>query len=321
MPKSEKWTVNELSEVVKVSGDTVGNVSLEMCPDKLIGIELGSISREMKSSDPGIISEDLFNNLGPVNLASVPKENDGTWEVPSKKSDELSDMSCLDVHVGVKTSAESQTFSFGRNSNGRDSRDLGPAARDNEYGRLSLNRPCSSNIGDEGESALIQEYQAGSKLPGLFLYEARRDISSSEWPLPGAPSLFSSAFDSSSPNCPSVSTSCLYSNVRGSVCGLPVQYASESRGPLSNRLPRDLSPEYVLKISSCEPEKAVEVPDGVWVSGQTVLSCGRLDATEPGNLSKPLLPWLPNRKCGLDSINERPDAVVSRVLAGCHEVS
>jgi len=307
--------------VFKVSGDAVCQISFEVCPDKFIGIKLRRISREVKGLDSRTASKESFDELGPVERASVPEKDEGALEVTRKVSEELPDLSGPNVPVGVKARVESKTFSLGRDCDGGDGRDFSPASGDHERWCFSFNRPGSLEIGNKGESTLIQEDQAGSKPNGLFLYEAKRDASSSESLLPGALWLFSVASGSSSPSRSSDSTSCRYNSALGNFSGRSGRYASRSKDPSSNRRPRALSPRRVPRFSSARLREAEAGPYGVWTSTLTALSFGRLDANGPRSLKKRPLSRLLSGKCGLVLIGGRPDAVFSRVFGVCREVS
>ena len=114
MPKSSQWPVKELPEMLKVSGNAVGQISFEVCPDKFIGIKLRGIPREVKSLDSRIASKESFDELGSVDRASVPEKDDRAFEVPTKVLEELPDLSGSNVFVGIKARVESKTFRLQR---------------------------------------------------------------------------------------------------------------------------------------------------------------------------------------------------------------
>lgn len=321
MPESSKRPVKEVSEVLKVSGNAVGQIPFEVCPDKFIRVKLGRISGEVKGLDSRMASKELLGELGSVERASVPKKDDGAFLVTAKVPEELPDLSGSNVLPGIKARVESKAFSLRRNRDGRDGRDFGPASGDHEGGCFSFNRPGSLEIGDKRESALIQEDQAGSKPIGLFLYEAKPVASSSEWLPPGALWPFSVVSGSSSPSRPSNSTDCRYSSAPGNSSGRPGQYASKSKDPSSNRLPGALSPRYAPRSSSAAPREAGDVPYAAWTLSPPVPSSGRLDANAPRSLTMRSLSRLPSGKCGLALRAGWPDGVFFPVFGGCHEVS
>lgn len=235
--------------------------------------------------------------------------------------EELADLSGSDVLVGVETRIESKTFPLGRDRDGGDGRDFGPASGDNESRGFPFNRPGSLEVGNKRESALIQEDQAGSKPIGLFLYEAKRDASNSGWLVPGALWLSSAASGSSSLSCPSGSTDCRCNSAPGSSSGRSGRYVSRSKDPSSNRLLRVLSPGGAPRSSSAGSIEAGAVPYLAGVSNPATPSSGRLETNAPRSLKKRPFSGLPIGKCGLASKDGRLDAAFFRVFWGCHEVS
>ena len=321
MPESSKRPVKEPSKVLKVSGNAIGQTSLEVGPDKFIGVKLRGVSREVKRLDSRIASQELLDELGSVERASVPKKDNRAFEVTRKVSEKLPDLSGPNVQVGVKARVESKAFSLGRDRDGGDGRDFGPASSDNEGWRFSFDRPGSLEVGDKRESALIQEDQAGSKPNGLFLYEAKRDVSSTGWLPPGAPWPSSRASGSSSPSRPSDSTDCRYNSAPGSFSERVCRYASRSKDPSSNRPPRALLPGYVPRSSSAAPTEAEAVPYAAWTLSPPVPFSGRLDANAPRSLTMRLLSGLRSGKYGLALRAGRPVAGAFPVFGVCHEVS
>jgi len=304
-----------------VSWDAVGQTSLEICPDKLVRVEFRRISREVKGVDSRIAFKESLDELGLVDGASVPEENDRAFEAAAKMPEEVSDLSGPDVLIGIKARVESKSFSSWRDRDGGDSRYLGPASGDNEDGCFSFNRPGSLDIGNKRESALIQEGQAGSKPSGLFLYAAKRDISSSGSSLRVFPWLFWSVSDSSNPSRSSNSRDSRCSSAPESVSELPVRYASRSKDPSSNRPPEALSLRRAPRISSVCPTKDKVVP---YLASTSVLcgpsSCSS-DANAPRSLKRRPVPGPPSDTYGLVSTSGRPNDAASLVFGVCHGVS
>lgn len=305
----------------KVSGDAVCQISLEVCPDKFIGIKLRRVSWEVKGMDSRTTFKESLDELGSVGRASVPEKNDRPLEVARQMSEELSDLFGPDVLIGIKPRVESKPFSFWRDRDGRNGRYFGPASGDNKDWSFSFDRPGSLDIGNKRESAFIQEGQAGSKPSGVFLYAAKRDVSSSESLLPGAPWLFSAASGSSSQGHPSASRDSRRSNTLENSSELSDRYASASKDPSSNRLPRVPSPRRAPRFSSVGPTKARVVLYLESVSTPFGPSSGRFGASVPRSLKKRSVPALPSDKYDLVLTNGRPDAAVFPTFGVCHGVS
>ena len=307
--------------MLKVSGNAVGKTALEVCPDKFIGVKLRRISREVKGLDSRVASKELSDELGAVERAPVPEKNDLSFEVATKVLEKLPNLSRPDVFVGIEARVEPKAFPLGRDRDGGDSRDFGPASGDNEDGSFSFNRPGSLEIGNERESALIQEDQAGSKPIGFFLYEAKRVASSNGWLVPCVLWPASEVSGNSSPSNSSDSTDCRCNSVPGSVFESPVRSVLRSKDPSNSRLPRGLSPRCAPGFSSVFLSEAEAGPYSAEPLSQTAPSSGRLDTNAPPSLTKPLVSALPSDKSGLASEAGRLDAVFFRLFGVCHEVS
>lgn len=301
--------------------DTVCQASFEVAPDKLIGVKLGRISWEVKGMDSRMSLKELLNDSGAVERTSVPEEDDGAPEMTTKVLEELSDLFGSDVSIGIKACVESKLLSSWRNSDGGDSRDFCPTPSDHENRRFSLDRPASLDVGNKRESALIQEGQAGSKPSDLFLYEAKRDVSSSGsrlrvflWPSWSAP-------DNSSLEHSSDSIGSLHNSEIRIVSGSLVRYVLESKHLSSNRLLRGLSPERAPTLSFERMTEMEDVHDEAWNEGLSCPSSGRTDASAPRSLKKHPVPEPLSGKYGPASASERPDAADSPTFGVCHEVS
>ena len=321
MPESSKRPVKELSKVLKVSGNAVCQTSLEVCPNKFIGVKLRRISRKVKGLDARIASKEFLGELGLVERAAVPEKDKRSLEVTREMPKELSDLFAPKVFVGMEARVESKSFPLRRDGDGRDGRDFGPASGDNERWRSPSNRPGSLEVRNERESALIQEYQAGSKLIGFFLYEAKRDVSSNGWLVPGVLWLSFAVSGNSNPSPPSDSKDLRCNNSLGISCVRSGRSASRSKDPSSNRLPKGLSPRCAPGFSSAFLTKAAAVPYWAEPLNRTALSSGRLDTNAPPSLAKRSVSGRPSDKSGLASEAGRLDAVFFRLFGVCHEVS
>lgn len=307
--------------MLKVFRDAVCQASLEVCPDKFIGIKLRRVSWEVKGMDSRATFKESLDELGSVDRASIPEKNDRPLEVARQMPEELSDLFGPNVLIGIKPRVKSEPFSFWRDRDGGDGRYLSPAAGDNEDWSFSFDRPGSLDIGNKRESALIQEGQAGSKPSGLFLYAAKRDISSSESLLPGAPWPSSAVSDNSSQGHPSASRDSRCNNALENSSELFDRYALASKDPSSNRLSRIPLPRRAPRLSSAGSTKVGVVLYLELVSTPFGPSSGRSGASAPRSLKKRLVPALPSDKYDLVSTNGRPDAAAFPTFGVCHEAS
>ena len=321
MPKFFEWSTKELSKVFGVSGNAVGETTLKIRPDELIGVKLRRISGEVKGMESRIASKEFSDKFGAVEWAPVPEKDDRAWEVVGEMTEKLSNLFGSDVLVGMEACVEPKTFSFGRNSDGRDRRNFCPASGDNEDGCLAFNRPGFLEVRNERESALIQEYEMGSEPFGLFLYKARLAASSRGWLVPGALWPSSAVSGNSNPRSPSDSINFRYRVVPESVSGRSARYASGSRGPSKSLLLGALAPMRSPRASSDSLKEAVWGPNEVSVSNLPRPFCGRSDTSVPRSLRKLPLSGRWNGTCPLFSVTEWPDDVGLPMFGDCHEVS
>lgn len=305
----------------QVFGNAVGDVSFEAVPDKFIGVKLRRIAGEVKGLDSSKSSKESFDDLGSVERTPVPKKDNPSLEVPKEMPEELDNLSSPDVLVGMEAGVKSEALLFGRDADSGNGRDFSPATCNGKFRSSALRRPRFPEVGNQRESAFVEENQAGPKPSGLFLYGARRVVSNTGFPPPVFLWLAWSAPDSSSPNRPSDTKDSKDNNRLGISCERLGRYALGSRRPSNNRLPGALSPKYAPKPSSVCRKDARAFRDGVSVLGPSIPSCDRLAATAPGNSSKPPLSGPRLRRYGLVSKAGRPCAAGFPTVGVCHEVS
>lgn len=321
MPKSLERPAKESPEMFEVFGDTIGKAAFEVCPDEFVGIELRGVSRKIVRADSRIACKEFLGELGLVERAAVPEKNDRSREVTREMPEKLSDLFAPKISVGIEACVESEAFPFRRDGDGRDRRDFFPASGNNKDGGFSFLCPSLLNVGDEREPALIQEDQAGSKPSGLFLYEAKCEISSNESLALCVPWLSSAASGNSIPKNSSDSINFRCNIAPETASGRSDEYVSESTDPSKNLLPGALPLRSSPSFSSERLREAVLAPDEVLISNPPRLFCGRSDANAPRSLTKLPLSRRWNGTCTLLSVTERPDAAELPTFWGCHEVS
>jgi hypothetical protein len=320
IPKSSKRPVKELSKMPKVFGNAVCDASFEVVPNKFVGVKLRRVSREVKGLDARNPFKDLSDKLGPVERAFVPENEELAGKVTSQVLNKFSDLRGTDVFA-VETGVKSEPFSFGRDADGRDRRDFSPASCNRESRSSALRRPRFLDVRNQRESALVEEDQTGSKPRGLFLYEARRVASSTEFPLPVFPWPSWSAPGNSSPDRPSNTKDLRCNNRLETSCVPPSRSVSESKRLSGNRLPEALSRECVAELFSVGLRDAKVFRDGVSALSLSSLSCGRPAANAPGSLSmRPVSRPLRDSR-SLVSKAGRPCVVAFPIAGVCHEVS
>jgi hypothetical protein len=312
-----------MPKMAYILGDAqIGHGSLEICPDKLIGVKFGCVPREEVTVNSTVPSEKVPNSCCPVNRVSVPEHDDGASEMPKKKFEKLEDLICADISVGVKFEKEGETLPTWRDTDSRDGRDLRPVPPwDRKMRGLSHWRPCAGNARYEQETAFIHENEMGAKFLGFFLSLAIPDASTFGWHVRFAPGLSSPASGSSSPEPSSVARDWKWNNRPQSASWLPLQRASVSRDPLHSLLSeRRLLISEQAPVSA--PERSMEVAlvlaeDG----GPSSLSYGRPVASGRSSSGKTSVEWPQSGNCDLLLAGAMHAGDAFRALRNFHGVS
>ena len=301
--------------------ETVGQCPLEFRPDELIGIKLGGISGETVSLEAGISLKKSLNRRCPVDRIAIPEKNDRSPEVFKQMSQESNRFLSLDVFIGVEADVEPKPSSLRGDADSRNSRDFSPVASRSQDGSFALRRPCLDDSRDKQESALVKEDQMGSKPIGLFLYAARRDVSSNESRLPASPWLSWSASGSSSPSPASDTRDWSWSNGYESASGLRRLSAGASRPGLNNRPPEGLWRESESISVSLLGLTVEDVLACVSTAAHPSLVFGRLDSSARPNLKKRASGRQRHERSSPSGEAELRNAFVFPVLPVCHGVS
>jgi hypothetical protein len=143
---------------------------LEVAPQQLDGVEIGSVGREPDNGPPGVSREPGADAGVLVRVAAIPHEDDGPAHVPSEMAEKPEDLRPADVEPGIQRQGQ---------------RDLPPARRDDEranagdllvgsraYGERggdAARGPRAAKHGHHQETRLIEADQVGALSPEFFL--------------------------------------------------------------------------------------------------------------------------------------------------------
>lgn len=159
-----------LGEVGDVEESEVGHrVELEVGPEVLDRVELGSVGREMDGAQGRAGGNEGFHLLGAMHLEAVPQHDSGSAELLEKDLEEGKHLRCADVAIGMEPEVELKMVSKRRDAQRGDGRDLlmGSSALP-EHRRLSPRRPASANQRRHHEAAFVEEDQEGLQPRGVF---------------------------------------------------------------------------------------------------------------------------------------------------------
>ena len=182
-----------------IFGNAIGQGPFEIVPDELIGVEFGGISREPLCMQARIPFENFRDRSPLMDGAAVPKKDQMSAQMFEQLPEKPSHVRVTDIFVGMESGIQDKVLSFDRNTDGRDGRNLGPAASGGKNRSFSPGRPSFLNAGDQKKTALIEENEMGSKFFGFFLYGATDSVSSARFRPRFFPWLFFPVSGSSSP--------------------------------------------------------------------------------------------------------------------------
>jgi len=182
----------------QVIRNAVGNISLKMVPDELIGIKLRSVSRKPVDMETAVSCKEIPDRGAFMLRARIPKHGHVPLKMARQLAQECSGLARTDVFIRMEAGIKRDLSSFGRNGQGRDGRNLAPAPSHFERRGLSADRPGSSDMRDQKKPRLVEKNEMSLKPFGLFLYEARPNASSGRWPSRLFPGPSSGASGSSS---------------------------------------------------------------------------------------------------------------------------
>ena len=181
----------------EVGGREVRQVAvLGVPPDVFHRVEVRGVGRQPLDDDPPVPGQPGLDPRRPVGAASVPDEREAVRQVAVQRLEEVQDLGAPDV-VWVLRPVQPEPAPAGRHGEGADRREAIPAIPLAEEGGLAAGRPRPAAHGLEHEAAFIEEDQAPTAAPGVFLYAASARPATAGWrprpvPGPGAPASGSS---------------------------------------------------------------------------------------------------------------------------------
>ena len=150
-----------------VVGTTVGEPPFGVGPDRLVGVELRGIGRQVFEMQPGEPMADFSNPFSFVNARVVPDEEDVTAKMAQQVPEKLTDFVVSDV---LRVAPEVQADALPPRSDG-DARNHGdaimPVAMMNDGG-LAARSPGLSHRGNQEEARLVDEDDVGTQPRSVF---------------------------------------------------------------------------------------------------------------------------------------------------------
>jgi len=169
--------MKEALEVRQIIGDAVCQGPLEIVPDELVRIKLGSVSRKEVCLEPRVSKQELPRGSALMRRSPVPEQDHGASQVLEELAEEPSDVRRLDVFAAIEAGVERHPPLLWGDADGGDGRDFTPAPGAAQMGRLAFRRPRPGHVRDQKEAAFVEEDQMGAKSFGVFLYAANGSAS------------------------------------------------------------------------------------------------------------------------------------------------
>jgi len=160
----------------------VGQLTLGLRPDELIGIEFRRVAREAVCLQPGMATEKDLDIATPMNLPAVPQQSDFTAEMTEQLAEKRDDLGARDVtHVEIEVQPE-PTALRSHGERGDDGHSVMSIAVP-KLGSVSDGRPGLAHVRDEQEAVLIEEREVSASARGVFLTGAIPLASTVQWRL------------------------------------------------------------------------------------------------------------------------------------------
>jgi hypothetical protein len=142
-------------QLVGVERAAVGEVSFRQRPNAFVGIELGSVSREVLDVQARVPTEQLGQRRAVMGGGIVPQSDDGTPEVAQQLAEKQAHFFRSDI-VEEKQIVEAQVLPSGADRDSRDDRDFVAASLAMILqGSRTLGRPGSDHQGSQQEARFI----------------------------------------------------------------------------------------------------------------------------------------------------------------------
>ena len=314
--------MKESFEMAVIFRNAVGQGALEIGPDEFRRVEFGGVTGKAVDMQSRMAEDELLGRRAFVWSTVIPEQHNRSAQVLEQMPKELGHLRGADVFVSIESGIECELFAFGRDRKRGDGGDfMSPPPGNSQDRRLPARGPGANDVGNQQEPAFIEEGEMGAKSFGLFLYEARRSVSSGQSPPRPSPAPAFRASGNSIPGSPSASTDWLSSSESQTASRPPGPPASESRGRSDSPAPAPPSAESPPVVFS-RGRTGAEGDLGLAGDGvPPFLASGRPDTTAPPNSERSLpRQRQPDRSC-LIGATQWLSACASPTHLLCHGVS
>lgn len=286
MFKSFSRLVKKVSKLMRILRNAIGDIVLEMPPNKLIGVKLRCVSGETVRVNMSLGLNEPFNRARLVDGAGIPDQDKPLFKMPEKMPQENQDFGTANIPRHMKASVQIDSPLLGRNADRRDGRDLRPSSGNFKDRSFSNGHPGFSDSWDKAKPAFVEKDQGNVKRFGLFLYAAKYDVSTVLFSSHPALSRVSQVFDGSSPSASETTKGDWGDKTPQNVFGLPPQFSGLSRDRWNSPVSWVLPQESLSATASDTRLASQGVPEPVSTSSLQNLSPDTLSAIGGQNLPK-----------------------------------
>jgi len=150
-----------------IIGAAVGQPRLGEIPHLLVGIELGSVGREVLEAESWNPTTQLMNRRQTVEAQAIPEHDHGTAEVAQQMREKRADLDLADVVV-VPLVVEAEALTEGADRETGDDRDPITAIPVTHQRRVAARGPGAEHGGREHEAGFVYEDEVGPQPNGVF---------------------------------------------------------------------------------------------------------------------------------------------------------
>lgn len=146
-----------------VRGEVRHFVPLDVTPDLLDGVELGSIRRQQFDLEARVVGHEFADRFAFVHAASIPDQDHRASKMLQQLANEPGDRGRFEMIVREGAEVETQMSALGRDGQSRDDRDLvavfGAMLQD---GRFALGSQGAADQRAKQRAAFVDEDQMGA---------------------------------------------------------------------------------------------------------------------------------------------------------------
>lgn len=159
-------------EHIQVFDAVIGKaVPLHLCPDRLVGVQLGRVRREpFHRHASSVAGQKGLGFLGSVNSPTIPYEDQGAANLTKQLTQKANQFRSLHVAFRMESNVQAKATSGRRDCDAGDGRDFfAVLPRMIEYRGASSRRPSSPHQGKHRKAALVQKDPRRFLSTGFFL--------------------------------------------------------------------------------------------------------------------------------------------------------